>query len=84
MSKSRKVHLEVVKWVFRHLKGMSSTSLIYKGKEKASKVIGFVDSNFVRHLDKRSLTGYLFILGGGFSELECNSLQDYGFVIHGG
>lgn len=49
-----------------HLRGIGSTSLMFEGLDEASKVVGFVDSNFVGDLDKRrSLIGYLFIFGMG-------------------
>lgn len=50
----------------RYLKGTLEFSLIYGGKKnEGHTLVGYVDSNFTRELDRiRSQTMYLFTLGG--------------------
>ena len=54
-------HSEVVKWIFRYLKGTINAYLEFGGN---GILTGYVDSDFGGDLDKRSLTGYVFTLGG--------------------
>ena len=63
MSKPRKKHWNVVKWVFRYVRRTCSFGLKYKKAE--DKLVGYSDSDFCGDLDKRrSLTGYCFTLFG--------------------
>lgn len=56
-------HWIVVQWIFRYLQG-STDICLYFGKSR-DRVIRYVDSDYVRDLDKRrSLTGYVFTNGG--------------------
>ena len=56
----------MVKWVIWDIKGTLDVSLIYKWLEGVgAKLIGYVDTNYARDLDKmRSLIGYVFTLFG--------------------
>eukprot|EP00253_Pinus_taeda_P024560 PITA_24560 len=60
-------HWKAVKWVLRYLRGTSDHCIIFNGSEGS--VCGYVDADYVGHLDKRkSTTGYVFtIVGGGIS-----------------
>ncbi|KAH9784261.1 hypothetical protein KPL71_009581 [Citrus sinensis] len=56
-------HWIVVKRIMRYIKGTSDVALCYGGSEFT--VRGYVDSDFVRDLDKRKSTiGYVFTLAG--------------------
>ena len=58
-----KSHWNAVKWILRYLRGTSDTYLEF-GKSSSS-LVGYVDSDYAGDLDKRrSLTGYVFTLGG--------------------
>ena len=58
----RRGHWEAVKWIFRYLKGTINAHLEFRGN---GILTGYVDSDFGGDLDKkRSLTGYVFTLGG--------------------
>ena len=58
-----KSHWNAVKWILRYLRGTSDACLEF-GRSSSSP-IGYVDSDYVGDLDKRrSLTGYVFTLGG--------------------
>ena len=66
MANPGKGHWEAVKWILRYLKGTSDIGLLY-GRDKtiSRDMVGYVDSDYAGDLDKRrSLTGYLFTLGG--------------------
>ncbi|KAL9436402.1 hypothetical protein AB3S75_022452 [Citrus x aurantiifolia] len=59
-------HWRAIKWVMKYLRGTTEYGLLYGGtKNKGNILVGYVDSDFAGDLDKRrSLTGYLFTLGG--------------------
>ncbi|KAF2286284.1 hypothetical protein GH714_013270 [Hevea brasiliensis] len=60
-----KEHWQAVKWILRYLKGTINVGLTFHRAKMSDLVVGYVDSNFARDLDKRrSLTGYLFTLSG--------------------
>ena len=55
-------HWKTVQWKFKYLCGSTDVCLHF-GRTK-DRVVGYVDSDFVGDLDKRrSLTGYVFIIG---------------------
>lgn len=62
-----KCHWEAVKWILRYLNGLVGLGIMFEGaKNTSSKVLNYVDSNFVRDLDRRrSVTGFVFTLFGG-------------------
>lgn len=63
MANPGKEHWRAVQWIFRYLSGSSDVCLQFGRTEDG--VIGYVDSDFARDLDKRrSLTGYVFTVGG--------------------
>ena len=63
---SEKVHWQAMKWILRYLKGTTDVGLIYgKHKETTQSVVGYVDSDYTRDLDKiRSLMIYVFTIIG--------------------
>ncbi|XP_073120505.1 secreted RxLR effector protein 161-like [Henckelia pumila] len=65
MSKPRRDHWQVVKWLFRYLKGTSQLKLVYSGiGNPICTVAGYCDSDYAADLDKRrSISGYVFIVG---------------------
>jgi hypothetical protein len=63
MENPGKEQWNVVKWIFRYLRGTSSAYLQF-GRSRED-LVSYVDSDFVVHLDKRrSLIGYVFTIGG--------------------
>ena len=63
MSRPRKQHQEVVKWIMRYLKGSSDTCLCFTGA--SLKLQSYVDADFAGDIDSRkSTTGFVFTLGG--------------------
>ncbi|KAG8491014.1 hypothetical protein CXB51_014181 [Gossypium anomalum] len=63
MANPRKEHWKAVQWILRYLRGTTDVCLQF-GRTKDG-VIGFVDADFARDLDRRrSLTGYVFTIGG--------------------
>ncbi|KAJ1269110.1 hypothetical protein BS78_07G185200 [Paspalum vaginatum] len=63
MANSDKEHWRAVQWIFRYLCGTSSACLQF-GKSRDG-FVGYVDSDHAEDLDKkRSLTGYVFTVGG--------------------
>ncbi|CAM0870358.1 unnamed protein product [Alopecurus aequalis] len=63
MANPGKEHWKVVQWIFRYLRGTSNACLNFGKTGEGLK--GYVDSDFAADLDKRrSLTGYVFTLGG--------------------
>ncbi|KAF2314833.1 hypothetical protein GH714_036850 [Hevea brasiliensis] len=58
-----KEHWQAVKLILRYLKGTTDVGLTFNRVKMSDSVVGYMDSNFARDLDKRrSLTGYLFTL----------------------
>ena len=63
MANIGKEHWNVVKWIFRYLRGTSDACLQF-GRSREG-LVGYVDSDYAADLDKRrSLTGYVFTVGG--------------------
>ncbi|GJY97734.1 hypothetical protein Tco_0514644, partial [Tanacetum coccineum] len=63
MADPGKKHWKAVQWIFRYLRGTSNVCLEFQ-KAKYG-LVGYVDSDYARDLDKRrSLTGYVFTVGG--------------------
>ncbi|KAG8483366.1 hypothetical protein CXB51_022321 [Gossypium anomalum] len=63
MTNPDKEHWKVVQWILRYLRGTTDVCLQFGRTENG--VIGYVDTDFARDLDKRrSLTGYVFTIGG--------------------
>ncbi|CAD6202432.1 unnamed protein product [Miscanthus lutarioriparius] len=63
MANPGKEHWRAVQWIFRYLRGTSNACLQF-GKSRDG-LVGYVDSDFAGDLDKRrSLTGYVFTIGG--------------------
>ncbi|XP_043807666.1 secreted RxLR effector protein 161-like [Manihot esculenta] len=63
MSKPKRDHWNVVKWVLRYIRGTKKLKLNYV-RESSLKVRGFYDSDYAATLDKRrSATGYVFTVG---------------------
>ena len=63
MKNPGKEHWEVVKWIFRYLRGTANHGLCFGG----SKIVlqGYVDSDMAGDKDsRRSTTGYVFTIGG--------------------
>ena len=63
MAKPDKKHWKAAQWIMRYLHGYNSVCLQFG--RTIDGVVGYVDSDYGRDLDKRkSLTGYVFIIGG--------------------
>ncbi|KAG8489132.1 hypothetical protein CXB51_017197 [Gossypium anomalum] len=63
MANPGKEHWKTVQWILRYLWGTTDVCLQFGRTEDG--VIGYVDADFTRDLDRRrSLTGYVFTIGG--------------------
>ena len=66
MANPGKCHWDGVKWLLRYIKGSISTCLVFGTKDREMVITRYVDSYFVRDLDRRrSTTGYIFSMCGG-------------------
>jgi len=53
MSNPGKEHLQAVRWIFHYLKGIADIGLVFdKNKVTHNDVIGYVDSDYARDIDK--------------------------------
>uniref|UniRef100_A0A3Q7I371 Reverse transcriptase Ty1/copia-type domain-containing protein n=1 Tax=Solanum lycopersicum TaxID=4081 RepID=A0A3Q7I371_SOLLC len=72
-----------VKRIFRYLRGTSDVGLIYGGDTRCL-VTGYSDSDYAGDVDtRRSMTGYVFTLGGSVRQLEGNFATYSDFVYYG-
>ncbi|CAD6247489.1 unnamed protein product [Miscanthus lutarioriparius] len=63
MANLGKEHWKAVQWIFRYLRGTTNACLKFGKTDKG--LTSYVDSDFAVDLDKRrSLTGYVFTIGG--------------------
>jgi hypothetical protein len=59
-------HWTALKRVFRYLKGMMDHSLTYKGDgDPTPELIRFADADWASNAHRKSISGYVFMLGGG-------------------
>ncbi|KAK9069158.1 hypothetical protein SSX86_013274 [Deinandra increscens subsp. villosa] len=66
LSNPGKEHWQAVKWILRYLAGSKDKGVVFgMGQHSSGKLVGYVDSDFAKDLDKyRSITGYVFLLYG--------------------
>ena len=67
MANPGKAHWGAVKHIFRYLRGTTNDGLEFSGSNggQLSKLVGYSDADWAGNLDdRRSTTGYTFILGG--------------------
>ena len=62
MANPGKEHWKVVQWIFRYLRGTTNVCLKFDRTNKG--LTSYVDLDFAADLDKRSLTCYVFTIGG--------------------
>jgi hypothetical protein len=66
MANPRRQHWDAVKWIFRYLKGTTNYGITFVRQKSDFSVVRYVDADYVGDLDNRkSTTGYVFILAGG-------------------
>ena len=66
LSNLGQLHWDVVKWIFRYLRGATNYGIMFNREQSVLLVVGYVDADYARDLDdKRSTTDYVFTLGGG-------------------
>jgi hypothetical protein len=66
MANPGKQHWDAVKWIFRYLKGTTDYDITFVRQKSDLSVVGYVDADYAGDLDdRRSTTGYVFILAGG-------------------
>src|SRR5882724_9853466 len=58
-----KTHLEAAKWVVRYLKTTRDCELTYNNTNEA--MVGYSDAHHASQLHRHSISGYVFLLGGG-------------------
>ena len=72
MANQGKEHWNGVKWLLRYVRGSLGAGLKFRSSKEGVGIIGYVDSDYARDLDKRrSTTSYIFILFGGL--VSCKS-----------
>lgn len=65
MSRPTEMHFQAAKRVMRYIKGTADYGIFYK-KQDSEELVAFTDSDYAGDLDDRkSTSGYLFLLGGG-------------------
>ena len=65
MVNSGKQHWDAVKWIFRYLKGTTDNDITFVRQKNDLSVVRYVNADYVGDLDdRRSTTGYVFILTG--------------------
>jgi hypothetical protein len=66
MANPGKQHWDVVKWIFKYLKGTIDYDITFVKQKSDLSVVGYVDADYAGDLDdRRSTTGYVFTLVGG-------------------
>ena len=66
MANPSRVHWNGVKWLLRYVRGSLGVGLKFGSSKEGVGIIGYVDLDYARDLDKRrSTTSYIFILFGG-------------------
>jgi hypothetical protein len=76
------IHLLEAKRIFRYLQGTKECGLFYKKGEK-SDLFGFTDSDYAGDSDDRkSTSGYVFILGTGVVSCSSNEATYCHFINH--
>jgi hypothetical protein len=66
MANPGKQHWDVVKWIFKYLKGTTDYGITFVRQKSDLSVVGYVDTDYAGDLDDRRLTtGYVFTLAGG-------------------
>lgn len=66
MSNPGRRHWEAIKWILRYLKGTKGTRHLYQQiADSKVELFRFVDSDYTRDLDRRSLSSYIFLYGSG-------------------
>ena len=58
-------HLTAVQHILRYLKGTKHLSITYGGSDTNLQLQGYTDADFGGSNDRRSTSGYVFVLGGG-------------------
>jgi hypothetical protein len=66
MANPRRQYWDVVKWIFRYLKGIIEYGITFVRQKSDLSVVRYVDADYAGDLDdRRSTTGYVFTLAGG-------------------
>jgi hypothetical protein len=65
MANPGRQHCDVIKWIFRYLKGTTEYDITFVRHKSYLLVVGYVDADYAGDLDDRRLTtGYVFTLAG--------------------
>ncbi|VVT49825.1 uncharacterized protein SAPINGB_P002462 [Magnusiomyces paraingens] len=65
MQSPKSIHMEAAKHTLRYLKGTAELGLEYRA-QKVYKLVGYSDADYAQDKqDRKSFTGYVFILSGG-------------------
>ncbi|RVX11676.1 Retrovirus-related Pol polyprotein from transposon TNT 1-94 [Vitis vinifera] len=66
LSNPGRMHWDVVKWIFRYLRGTTDYGIMFSKQQSDPSVRRYAGANYAGDLDdRRSTTGYVFTLGGG-------------------
>src|SRR5947209_4609599 len=63
LSRPHRKTLEILKRVFRYIRGTSEVSILYGAEQ--SPLLGYTDSDHVRDITRHSVNGEIFLLNGG-------------------
>src|ERR1700733_2960744 len=63
MSKPKSIHMTMAKHVLRYLKGTKDYGLIFRKSSADLNLIGYCDADWANSMDRRSVTGYVFMVG---------------------
>ncbi|THH12591.1 hypothetical protein EW146_g7551 [Bondarzewia mesenterica] len=58
-------HWKAVKHLCRYLKGTADYGITYDGRQADTRLVGYFDTNYAVELNRRSSTGWVFLLAGG-------------------
>jgi len=65
LSNSRRQHWDIVKWIFRYLRGTANYGIMFSRQHGNPSVMRYIDADYAGNLDDmRSTTSYVFTLVG--------------------
>ncbi|KAL0381698.1 UNVERIFIED_CONTAM: Retrovirus-related Pol polyprotein from transposon TNT 1-94 [Sesamum angustifolium] len=79
MSKSGRHHCEVVKWIFRYLKGIVGYGVVFGSQQNDPLVVGYLDSNYAEYMAVAEIAKEALWLNGLAKEL---GVEQGGVQLH--
>ena len=85
MANPGKQHWDAVQWILRYLKGSWRQRIMFEKQKENEGVLGYVDADYARDLDKRrSTSGLCVYMRRMTNQLEGTTATNYIFVDHRG